>query len=177
MREEGMERKIILLPIGSVEAGTLVHLNTTLEKEFKCVCLTGSAIPIPPEAFNLSLKKYLGHRILARLPIPELGYVLGVADLDLYVPGLNFIFGLADYRTRRAVIALPRLRQTFYGSPDELELFLPRAAKEAVHEMGHLYGLEHCQDRRCVMAFSNSLADTDYKNQGFCPRCVQKILM
>jgi archaemetzincin len=41
--------------------------------------------------------------------------VLRLVDLDLYVPDLNFVFGLADPPGRRAVIALPRLRQSFYG--------------------------------------------------------------
>ena len=170
-----MVSQIILVPIGSVEVGTLVHLNTTLEEAFNCKCLIGTAVPVLTVAFNPSLKQYSGHRILAELPVLESGHVLGVVDLDLYAPGLNFIFGLADYRTKRAVIALPRLRQSFYGSRDDRELFLSRAAKEAVHELGHLYGLDHCQDRRCVMAFSNSLADTDYKKQDFCPRCAKKL--
>lgn len=84
---------------------------------------------------------------------------------------LNFVFGLADRATARAIIALPRLRQSFYGLPDDIALFRERAIKEAVHELGHTFGLGHCRDRRCVMAFSNSLADTDRKGQEFCERC------
>jgi archaemetzincin len=43
--------------------------------------------------------------------------------------------------------------------------------KEAVHELGHMFGLDHCSDLRCVMHFSNSLADTDRKGRDFCPSC------
>jgi len=49
------------------------------------------------------------------------------------------------------------------------ELFARRAATEAVHELGHSYGLAHCDDRGCVMWFSNSLAETDRKGPRFCP--------
>jgi archaemetzincin len=85
------------------------------------------------------------------------------------------VFGLADPYQRRAIIALPRLRDSFYGAPDDEALFLARAVKEAVHELGHTYGLSHCQDRRCVMAFSNSLPDTDHKSRDFCSRCREQL--
>ncbi len=48
---------------------------------------------------------------------------------------------------------------------------LERTLKEAIHEIGHTYGIGHCRDPRCVMHFSNSLADTDIKGPDFCHRC------
>jgi archaemetzincin len=48
---------------------------------------------------------------------------------------------------------------------------LRRTLIEAVHELGHLQGLGHCPDRRCVMHFSNCLLDTDRKQPDFCSRC------
>jgi archaemetzincin len=40
-----------------------------------------------------------------------------------------------------------------------------------VHELGHVFGLEHCPDPECVMHFSNSLLDTDRKSTSFCSQC------
>ncbi len=100
---------------------------------------------------------------------------MGIVDLDLCVPELNFVFGLADPAGGRTVLALPRLRDSFYGGWENQALFLARAAKEAIHEVGHTYGLEHCMNRSCVMAFSNSLLDTDRKSQRFCTRCTSKL--
>ena len=91
--------------------------------------------------------------------------------MDLTVPGLNFVFGLADPASRGAVISLARLYPEFYGQPRDPGLFKARALKEAVHELGHLLGLGHCPDPACVMAFSNSLSDTDRKGPEFCARC------
>jgi archaemetzincin len=133
-------------------------------------------VPASERAFDPRRAQGSAQSLLQQLLPRRAERVLGVVDLDLYVPELNFVFGLADWRERRAVIALPRLRQRFYGGRDDEALFLARVVKEAVHELGHTFGLEHCRDRRCVMTFSNSLADTDDKGQGFCPRCRRRLL-
>jgi len=43
-----------------------------------------------------------------------------------------------------------------------------RAATEAIHELGHTYGLSHCSDPTCVMWFSNTLSESDRKGTRFC---------
>jgi archaemetzincin len=92
-------------------------------------------------------------------------------DADCYTPGLNFVFGQASRPGREALIALGRLREEFYDQPPNSRLFTERVVKEAVHELGHTYGLGHCPARSCVMHFSNRLADTDHKSDRFCRRC------
>jgi archaemetzincin len=102
---------------------------------------------------------------------PGVERVIGLADVDCYTSGLNFIFGLATLGGPAAIVALPRLRQSFYGLPEDADLFRERALKEVVHELGHTWGLSHCPDSRCVMHFSNTLHDTDVKGARFCVRC------
>jgi archaemetzincin len=171
MEASELGSEIIVVPIGEVEAQALAHLCGAVTEAFGRPCRVGDALPAPQYAFNRHRAQYSAHAILDQLHAGEAERILGVVDLDLYVPELNFVFGLADPSGRRALIALPRLRESFYGAPDDEALFLARAVKEAVHELGHTYGLGHCRNRRCVMAFSNSLADTDYKGKTFCPRC------
>ena len=65
-------------------------------------------------------------------------------------------------------IYLPRLRQEFYGLKPDKSYFCQRLAKEAVHELGHAFGLKHCENIKCVMHFSNSLSDTDIKRSHLC---------
>lgn len=97
--------------------------------------------------------------------------VLAVIDIDLFVPGLEFILGEADPVNGNAVISLARLRQEFYNKNSDLQLFINRTIKTALYGIGCLYGLRNCPDRKCVMCFSGSVEDTDYKDILFCHIC------
>jgi archaemetzincin len=103
--------------------------------------------------------------------------VLAICDFDAYSDELNFVFGQAHLGGRVAAIYLPRLREAYVSKSDKNNnnLFEQRVIKEAVHELGHAFGLRHCQNTKCVMHFSNSLQDTDFKDDKFCERC-NKIL-
>ena len=90
--------------------------------------------------------------------------VLAVTDADCYAGTLNFVFGMADVGGGAALVSLHRLR---VGA--SIDIFRRRVMKEIVHELGHALGLGHCPDARCVMHFSNSLADTDAKSEQVCP--------
>jgi archaemetzincin len=99
--------------------------------------------------------------------------VLAICDFDAYSDELNFVFGEAHLGGRVAAIYLPRLREEFYvhkSNKNNNNLFEQRVIKEAVHELGHTFGLRHCQISKCVMHFSNSLQDTDFKDDKFCER-------
>lgn len=167
-------KKILLLPIGSIGAEIPDHIARALREAFQSETVLGKPLLLPQNTYNVRRQQYNSTKILQSLEglkTDEFEYILGVIDKDLYVPELNFVFGQADMLARVAVIALPRLRQEFYGFEPDRELFLLRAAKEAIHELGHVNGLRHCPDPRCVMHFSNSLTDTDVKESRFCSRC------
>jgi archaemetzincin len=102
---------------------------------------------------------------------PTKTIILGICNFDAYSSGLNFVFGQASLTGGVAAIYLPRLRQEFYGLGADKSIFIERVLKEATHEVGHTFGLNHCPKRSCVMHFSNSLADTDRKAKDFCNIC------
>src|SRR5919202_1517700 len=97
--------------------------------------------------------------------------ILAICDFDAYSDKLNFVFGEAHLDGRICAIYLPRLRQEFYGLKPDKSLFYQRLVKEAVHELGHAFGLVHCENIKCVMHFSNSLSDTDIKTSHLCNVC------
>lgn len=166
-----------IVPVGDVDAEVLEYLRGELEGRFMG-CQIASPIPMPKDAYNPRRGQYLSMLILEKLdliPSPKNTKLLGVAGEDLYVPQLNFVFGEARLGGRSAVIALPRLREEFYGYPPNERLFRERMVKEAVHELGHTLGLGHCPDPLCVMHFSNSLRDTDVKSSFFCSSCLGRL--
>ncbi len=112
--------------------------------------------------------------ILARLQErrPHPGTVLlGVTELDLYVPVLTFVFGEAQLNGPCAVISAHRLRDEYYGLPANENLLVERLMKEALHEIGHTQGLRHCTDWRCVMSSAHTAERIDLRQAGFCPGC------
>ncbi len=95
--------------------------------------------------------------------------ILGITPYDVYSEGLNFVFGLASSLHRAAVVSYARLISS------DFDLFRSRVRKEITHEMGHVFGLEHCTVPGCVMNFSNSLYEVDLKGEDFCPNCKRKL--
>lgn len=100
--------------------------------------------------------------------------LLAITPVDLYAGSLNFVFGEARFLGRVAVISLFRLRPSYYGEENG-KLYLSRIKKEAVHELGHTFGLPHCPNPACVMHFSNSILDTDLKADRPCLQCLKKL--
>mgnify|MGYP001074945395 CR=1 FL=1 len=173
-----MNISILIIPIGNPKLEDLEYLKKELGDKFGD-CTVGNKIEMPPEAYNPSREQYMSDILLQCLSkirpgIAAEARILGVAEEDLYSPGLNFVFGQAQFGGRCAVISLKRLDPAFYGMTPDEKIYRLRMVKEAVHELGHVLGIEHCPDRRCVMHFSNSLRDTDVKGDWFCGQCLAK---
>jgi archaemetzincin len=170
--------KITLKPISDIDNNILEELKERLKQTFGCPVEIVHQDYNLEKAYDSRRKQYLATKLLSRLKksgVAKDEKVLGIVDVDLYAPGLNFIFGQAEIAAGVAIISLCRLRQEYYGPPDQA-IYLDRATKEAVHELGHTFGLDHCSNERCVMHFSNSLADTDLKQAAFCSRCRPKLI-
>ena len=169
--------KITLKPLGNVADETIEELKDRVGGIFHCPVEIKAGFSDLAQAYNPQRKQYFSSKLLASLKKSERDEkVVCIADVDLYVPRLNFVFGEADISAGTAIVSLYRLSQEYYGLAPNEALFLERATKEIVHELGHTFGLGHCPNSRCVMHFSNSLADTDLKGASFCSSCRPKII-
>ena len=173
-----MKKIFCIIPIGYIDKNILRFTQMELEERFNVVVDIGRQLEEPAYAYHKHKKQYNSAKILKQIHNLRLtGYdrILGIVDVDLYIPERTFVFGGADVKKRVSVISLTRLRQKFYGLPEDSALFKDRIIIEAVHELGHTYGLYHCKNNKCVMFLSNTISDTDHKGAELCSSC-EKIM-
>jgi archaemetzincin len=155
--------------MGEEDEEVMEHLQRELGKMGARV-IRERGIPVPVDAYDRRRDQYKARSFLRLLGAYDGDRMLGVTDRDLYMSGLRFVFGQAEAPGRAAIISLNRLK---WGV--DVDGFMERCVKEATHELGHTFGLVHCDDPSCVMHFSVSLADTDVKSRSFCKRCTEEL--
>lgn len=160
---------------GSVCTGLISQLNSMLQLSVELENDT----KYPPAAFEPKRNQYYARKIieiiLQDLP-DDCEKMICVTDVDLCTPVLTFVYGEAQLNGKIAVVSTKRLRQEFYGMPQNDELLLERLVKECLHELGHCYGLVHCSSKYCVMYFSSNILNIDNKQSNYCVNC-QNFLM
>ena len=130
------------------------------------------------DAFDPSRVQYNSSLILRQLimkPPPDAEKVLGVLDVDLFIPILTFVFGEAQLKGIGAAVSSHRLHNRFYGLPENREATIDRLLKEAIHELGHTFGLIHCSQPKCVMNSSTYVENIDQKPAELCLSCQKNI--
>jgi len=168
--------RIALIPFGEVNPTLLTWLEEDLCGIFTADIEVYPAMQLGPKHFVKDRGQYLADGLLAefssiaRAPGTSL---LGVTEADLFSPGMNFVFGIAN--SGRALISSYRLHPEFFGLEPNPKVYRRRILTEAVHELGHALGLPHCEYPGCVMYFSNWIGDTDRKGPGFCFRCARTL--
>ena len=131
----------------------------------------GQEETMPKPTFNQFRNQYRSNQVLDFLDEKFTGRVLGITKEDMYTEGLNYIFGQAKMKGRVAIVSIARLDPTFWHQPKDEGLLEIRTVKESIHEIGHVLGLGHCNNRGCVMTFSNTIGDVDKKTKYLCNTC------
>lgn len=184
-----MNKIIYLLKIGKVNKPIFIDLRKNLEVFFNefniTIKLLRKRIKLRKTEFDKARGQYQALKILEKVvekaKIEEYFRILGILDQDIYYMNYDFIFGLATGGSSAAIISVTRLRESFYiklndvyREVDSKEKLNKRVLKEAIHEIGHTFGVNHCHNN-CIMHKSNSLKDTDEKPLEFCESCLTKI--
>jgi archaemetzincin len=128
--------------------------------------------------YDYSRAQYNSTRLIAELLLLHFdttAKLLGITSVDLFVPILTYVFGEAQLGGTAGVMSTYRLSDMIYGLPqDDVRLF-ERTLKEAVHELGHTFGLLHCANFECAMHASTTVDDVDVKGATLCDGCRDKI--
>ncbi|MGO9829341.1 MAG: non-proteolytic archaemetzincin-like protein [Myxococcaceae bacterium] len=167
-------RVMQLAAIGNAPPSLLRELEAPLSAQLGVTPLyTRVSLAAPSYAFNKDRNQYHSNAIMRRLvPLLEAGQtILGLVDVDLFVPDSGFVFGEADRESRAAVLSIARLRQ----GADET-LLRRRVQVEGLHQAGHLVGLSYCEDARCAMFLATTLADVDRKQTALCHICRNELV-
>ena len=175
MRSTGSIYVCFLDPAPPHWAGTVVReLGGLFAREVR---LLDAPLDLRP-AYSPERNQYHATLLLASLlrTLPEPGaMIMGITGVDLYIPVLTFVFGQAQLAGSGSILSTYRLQNEFYGLPPDPDVLLDRVMKEAVHELGHNFGLVHCPDFRCVMNASTYVEEVDLKGDWFCVECEARV--
>lgn len=168
-------RCITLIAYGPFERKFLDHAAGTVRTLFRCPVELREQHLDTAGFYNAARRQYDGNGLLKHLDAnydSTCGKVIGIFDIDLFIPILTFIFGQACLGGRTGIASSYRLRNERYGLPLDESLLNERFIKEIIHELGHLHGLYHCHSPGCVMQSSTYVEDIDQKGTELCPSCL-----
>lgn len=169
---------VYIVPIATRDRFWLKPLEEGILRTFglRSRCLQGE-IDLD-RAFDSLRRQYNSSQILLQLinaPPADAVKLLGVAEVDLFIPILTFVFGEAQLGGMGALVSVHRLNNKFYGLSEDRQLLTQRLVKESIHELGHTFGLIHCTYPQCVLNASTYVEDIDQKSPEPCPRCREQL--
>jgi archaemetzincin len=147
-------------------------VRRSVERAFKVGVRRYSHADRPTHAFDPRRGQHSSTAILKWLVErgQPAGRIVAMTDVDLFIPVLTYVYGEAQLGGRGAVVSTARLTLDLEALARP-ELAVARACKETVHELGHTFGLLHCDTAACVMSRSVSVIDVDSKDAALCGRC------
>jgi archaemetzincin len=161
-------KELQLVPVGPVQAGFLRELEVPIAQVLGVTAYLGKSLLAQPGfAFNKDRNQYHTTAIMRRLlTVKDMGtpLIIGIADVDLFVPDSPFVYGEADRESHAAVMSLWRLKA-------DGDAWKRRTFVEAVHQAGHLIGLSYCEDARCAMYLATTITDAERRQLHLCNNC------
>jgi len=167
------EHTIAISPIGDLDAMLLQQVKRDIHRVFGCTAEFHPLLKDVTFALDPARHQYLSTKILETLedlaPSQALK-IIGIVEVDLFIPILTHVFGEAQLGGRSCVVSTHRLKEGV--SPrGGFKTLSERLSKEAVHELGHTFNLRHCKERSCIMHYCRTMEDVDRKSHQFCRYC------
>ncbi len=166
--------EIIITPLGTVDEIALRVAAATIQAVYSFAAEVAPSLPFP-EFTQIPLRNqyHAGHLLCFLQGLKGQEKRIGITSRDIALPFLTYVFGETQVGGRAAVISTFRLKSDASGFLTRKSVLYDRLAKIAVHETGHLMGLEHCRAGDCIMGFSMGLEHLDALPLSFCRCCAQ----
>lgn len=160
-----------LIPYGEIDPFALTVVAANLQAVAGLPTRIQPSRPFPEDAFIATRHQFDAVKVVNALCHEEDGapFRMGVIQRDLCIPILTYVYGESQLGGQAAVISFHRLHHI------DRQVSYERGAKIAVHEAGHLLGLEHCREPGCLMRFSKQLEQLDLLPMRFCSPCEYEI--
>ena len=149
------------LPLGDVKKERIESVKLAVEIELKVNIQLVEREILPRQFHNNLRKQYSAAHILNHLVQKHMFSSIKIVAFmkeDLYLLPLDYILAVTDSTQHVALISTARLKD------------MDRIIKATLHEIGHLFGLEHCETEDCIMFPTQGDVKLIDKKKHFCQK-------
>ena len=167
-----------VLPMGKIPGAALSAVSKHIPTFFRHDAKILTSLPIPSYAIDKRRGQYNAANIISTLesrPLTTCQKVLAIVNVDLFIPIFTHVMGEAREGGNFALVSMYRLTKNPSGEGAPSFTILDRLVKVALHELGHLFDLVHCENESCLMHFAGNIEEIDQISISFCTYC-QKYL-
>ncbi len=170
--------KIVVVPLGEVDFMLVNRLATNIGQVFNRSVDILKGMKVPDEAYNVIRSQHYASIILQKLERIKANskeQIVAVCEEDIYLPDEAYVLAHFDTVSGTAVVSLNKVRQEFYGLPEDETKVYDRLFKLAVQQVAFLSEVAGCRNPVCINYYSMNMMDIDHRGNKLCDICRRQL--